>query len=281
MPKNQRAQLVDTIQDPALARRFNPGYVEPQERVVQTDRKFNLAKDKTDNRDYLFTAVAPTSLSSVDMRQYCTTMEDQGRLGSCTGHAVTSAMEILLNKANKRIELSRLFVYYQARLLEGTASYDAGAYLRDAVKAANKWGASDERVWSYNIRLFNRPPAKAAYDDALKRRITEYRRCPTFVEVRASLAQGYPVVGGIIVYSSFLSAITTKTGTVPHPNKKKEAILGGHALCFVGYDDAREVFIVKNSWGISWGDNGYGYIPYSIVKDTTLAMDFWAIVGTT
>jgi C1A family cysteine protease len=68
---------------------------------------------------------------------------------------------------------------------------------------------------------------------------------------------------------------------VPHPNKKKEAILGGHALCFVGYDDAREVFIVKNSWGASWGDNGYGYIPYSIVKDTTLAMDFWAIVGTT
>lgn len=282
MPKIQSIQLVDTIQDPALSRKYNPDYVEPVQKVEQIDRKFNLVKDKTDTRDYIFTASSTVgTIGSIDLRPYCTTMEDQGRLGSCTGHAVTSAMEILLNRQNRRIELSRLFVYYQARLLEGTTAYDAGAYLRDAVKAANKWGASDERVWVYNIRYFNKPPAKQAYQDAIKRRITEYRRCPTFTEIRASLEQGYPVVGGILLYSSFLSTTTAKTGVMTHPDKSTERFLGGHAVCFVGYDDTKQHFIAKNSWGTQWGDKGYFYVPYSVVKDSTLSMDFWAIMGTT
>lgn len=281
MPKNQSIQMVDTIQDPALSRKYNPEHVEPVPKVQQQDRKFNLVKDKVDTRDFIFKAPTIKSSIAVDLRSYCTTMEDQGRLGSCTGHAVTSAMEILLNRQNRRIELSRLFVYYQARLLEGTTKFDAGAYLRDAVKAANKWGASDERVWAYNTSLFNKQPAKQAYADAIKRRIAEYRRCPSFNEIRASLEQGFPVVGGILLYTSFLSSATAKTGMMPHPNKKAERLLGGHAVCFVGYDDTRQLFIAKNSWGAGWGDKGYFYVPYSVIKDPSLSMDFWAIIGVT
>ena len=53
--------------------------------------------------------------------------------------------------------------------------------------------------------------------------------------------------------------------------------LGGHAVTAVGYDDFKECFIVRNSWGEGWGDKGYFYMPYQYISHPMLAQDFWAI----
>lgn len=279
MPKTHPSQLVDPGQDPSLGRKYIPGYLDPTPPRPATDYKLNVVKDRIDTRDYIYRAPTSGIKASVDLRSLCTPVEDQGPLGSCTGHAVSSAMEILLKRQRREMELSRLFIYYHARLLINTVNWDSGAYLRDAVKSVNKWGASNEKLWQYNIREYKTRPSTIAYEDARSRRATEYRRCAGAGDIRAALSEGHPVVIGFLVYSSFMSADTVRRGTMIYPNVRRETMLGGHAVCLVGYDNGRQTFIAKNSWGSNWGDRGYFYMPYKVLEDPRMSMDFWAIVG--
>jgi len=282
MPTNHPSQLIDTTSDAGLAKNFNPGLVVNTKDSVKsnpTDYRLNWRPDRPDSRDYIFTATPTEVPAVVDLRQYCSKIEDQGSMGSCTGCAISSAMELILKRQNRLVDLSRLFIYYQERLLEGSVNRDAGAYLRTGIKACYTWGAPDEKIWRYDPRLLKQRPSPAAYADALKRKVTEYRRCPDFNSVKNALIAGNPVVVGFVVYRSFLSPAVTRTGIMTYPNVKKDQPLGGHAVCLVGYDDSKQAFIAKNSWGIGWGIGGYFYMPYRVIQDTRMSADFWAITG--
>lgn len=284
MPKNHQSQIVDTSTDAGLAKKFNPGQtVNTVDRVTSNtlNYRLNWRPDRPDFRDYIFSSIPPVTPAKVDLREYCSKVEDQGTMGSCTGCAISSAMELILKKEKRLIDLSRLFIYYQERLLEGSVLRDAGAYLRTGIKSCFTWGAPDERLWRYDRKLLFTRPSPQAYEDALKRKVAEYRRCPDFTTVKNALAGGNAVVVGFLVYTSFLSMQVARTGIMPYPNTRKERILGGHAVCLVGYDDVRQVFIAKNSWGSNWGDRGYFYMPYQVIQNQQMSSDFWVITRVT
>jgi C1A family cysteine protease len=241
-------------------------------------KKYHWRRDAPDSRDHVYKISTKVSIPDlIDLRPYDTAIEDQGNLGSCTGCAIAAAYEIVLKKTRTPIDVSKLFIYYQERLLEGTVNYDSGSTIRTGIKSVYKFGAPLENLWPYVIANYTTQPSTAAYSDALNRRVTEYQRCAGFAEVRNSLASGYPVVIGFDVYSSFETNRVAKTGVMPYPNTRREQYLGGHAVTIVGYRNKDNRFICKNSWGPSWGDKGYFYMPYKVIQNPGMSGDFWVI----
>jgi C1A family cysteine protease len=270
---------IDETQDPGLHRK--PIEFKSSNLPINIPM-FHWVRDKPDTRDYIYQSTAVGTPSTVDLRAFSTPVEDQGNLGSCTGNAIAEAIEMLDRKNGKNLELSRLFIYYYERLLEGTVNYDSGAYIRDGIKACYKYGAPLESLWPYNVSKFRTPPSSAAVQDAARRKITLYERAMDFNACINALANGYPVVIGFTVYSSFTSGNWWyTTANMPYPNTRSESVLGGHAVLLVGYDNSTQRFIVKNSWGTNWGDNGYFFMPYQVIQNTNMSSDFWVIKGIT
>ena len=255
---------------------FNP----PATKKIKprTLAKINLqwVPDKLDARDYKYQITKRTSPNIIDLRPYCSPIENQGSLGSCTGQAIAGAIELLNKRNGKYRDISRLFIYYYERLILGTINYDSGAYIRDGIKSTNHYGASLESLWPHDIRKFRQEPITEAKNDALNRKVTRYERINDFNGCIDALTNGYPVVIGFHVYTSFMSANVARTGIMPYPNTKREKLLGGHAVLLVGYNKTKKVFIVRNSWGTSWGDKGYFYMPFDIVKPN-MSSDYWII----
>lgn len=268
--------IIDIEQDPGLHRRpitqtitkVKPPFSIP---------KYHWVRDKPDNRDYKYAVTNSVQANIVDLRTYCSAIEDQGNLGSCTGNAIAGAIELLDKRAGRTLDVSRLFIYYYERLLEGTVNYDNGAYIRDGIRATYNYGAPLESLWTYDITKFRTAPNTQAVTDASKRKVTLYQRIADHAGCLDALSNGYPVVIGFDVYSSFESATVARTGIMPYPNVRREKLLGGHAVLLVGYDKTRQVYIVRNSWGTSWGDRGYFYMPFQVIQNTQMSSDFWII----
>lgn len=242
---------------------------------------YGWVPDLPDHRDTLYGAVrrVPAKLPrSVDLRPQCSPVEDQGDLGSCTGNSIAGAVEFLEQKDGVPLtNVSRLFIYYNERVVEHTVNSDSGAMIRDGIKTLVKQGVCSEKKWPYVISNFTSKPSAACYKEALNHQVTAYARLQTVDEMRVCLAGGYPFVFGFTVYQSFESQQVAKTGVVPMPNKSKEKVLGGHAVLAVGYDDAKKCFLVRNSWGPNWGMKGYFTMPYDYLADRNLSDDFWTI----
>ncbi len=241
---------------------------------------YGWVPDLPDHRDTLYGVVRPippTLPPSADLRPTCSPVEDQGNLGSCTGNALAGAVEYLEKHDKVRFEnISRLFIYYNERVIEHTVKEDAGAMIRDGIKTLVKQGACSETTWPYVASKFAVKPSPTAYKEGLDHQVTAYARLQTTDEMRACLAQGFPFVFGFSVYESFESAQVAKTGIVSMP-KRNEKQVGGHAVLAVGYDDAAQRFIVRNSWGPRWGIKGYFTMPYAYLADRNLSDDFWTI----
>jgi len=273
MTKQDPRTIIDTSQDHT----FNP----PADKKVVNrtlDDKFSLVwkADKLDTRDYRYQVTQKLNPNVVDLRKYCSPIENQGSLGSCTGQSIAGAIELLNKRGGKHNDVSRLFIYYYERLILGTVNYDSGAYIRDGIKATNKYGASLESLWPHDIRKFRQEPITEAKNDALNRKVTRYERVNDFNGCIDALSNGYPVIMGFRVYDSFMSKNVARTGIMPYPNTKREKLLGGHAVLLVGYDKRKKVFIARNSWGTNWGDKGYFYMPFDIVKPN-MSSDYWII----
>lgn len=237
--------------------------------------------DLPDARDLVYKASPRYTKNlpkSVDLRSLCSKVEQQGSLGSCTANAIVSCLEYLENRdTGTYADLSRLFLYYQERVIEGTVNEDAGAMIRDGIKSLVKTGVPHESTWPYFPEKFSVKPGKAAYREAMRHRISVYQRLNTLEDMRACLASSYPFVFGMTLYSSFESEDVAKTGMVPMPKLTEERVIGGHAMCAVGYDDITSRFLVRNSWGEGWGVGGYCFIPYAILADRNMSDDFWAV----
>jgi len=232
--------------------------------------------DKLDTRDYKYQITTRTSPNSIDLRNYCSPIENQGSLGSCTGQAIAGAIELLNKRNGNYRDISRLFIYYYERLILGTVNYDSGAYIRDGIKSTNHYGASLESLWPHDIRKYKQEPITEAKNDALNRKVTRYERLTNLDGFIDALTNGYPIIMGFNVYTSFMSNNVARTGIMPYPNIKRERLLGGHAVLIVGYNKTKKVFIARNSWGTGWGDRGYFYMPFDIIKPS-MSDDYWII----
>jgi C1A family cysteine protease len=248
-------------------------------------------RDLPDPRDLLFSA--PLSVLQALPSKYEVTTNfpiyDQGRIGSCTAQALAAAVEYGRMKAHQTPAFtpSRLFIYYNERDIEGDVPVDAGAYLRDGIKALQKLGVCDEELWAYddtpppapgapfppNARGGARPTA-ACYAAAAQHQIVSYQRLnQTLSQLQGCLVSGYPFVFGFTVFNSWYA---TKPKVVPLPHNGEPPI-GGHAVLCVGYDNATGLFKFRNSWGAAQGDQGYFYMPYAYLLSPNLAADLWTI----
>jgi C1A family cysteine protease len=243
-------------------------------------------RDLPDDRDFVYGAPLvrfPQGLPpSVDLRSECPPVYDQGQLGSCTANGIGGAIEFDQRKQGTReFTPSRLFIYYNERVIEGTVSQDAGAQIRDGIKAVAKLGAPPETDWPYDISKFTQRPPAQAYTDAKQDLVSAYARVvQDITQMRGCIAEGFPFVFGFTVYQSFESDSVANTGIVPMPGSH-EPVLGGHCVVAVGYDDSKRQFIVRNSWGTGWGLNGYCLMPYEYLINPRLASDFWTIRSVT
>jgi C1A family cysteine protease len=254
---------------------------------------FGWRRDLPDQRDMLYTVPHPVAKNippRIDLRPQCPPVYDQGRIGSCTANAIAAAVEFDLRKQKaKAFTPSRLFIYYNERAMEGSVGSDAGAQIRDGIKSIARLGDCPEAECPYDdmpanpdgtfppgAKAATRPPA-SCYTDAVKYKAMQYQAVSqNLADMKGCLATRYPFVFGFVVYDSFETPEVAKTGKVPLPTGKDSPI-GGHAVLAVGYDDAGQVFICRNSWGKAWGAAGYFYMPYSYLIDNNLASDFWTV----
>lgn len=222
---------------------------------------------------------------AVDLRAHCPPVYNQGSLGSCTANALAAAIAFEQRKLAEPLVFtpSRLFIYYNERALQNTITADTGAPLREGIKATNRMGVCPEddlenaANWPYDPMEFAVRPSNPCYDAARHVRALRYQRLRHALEdLKGCLAEGYPFVFGFTVYTSFEGDQVKQTGAMPLP-EPGETVIGGHAVMAVGYDDTRQVLIVRNSWGPGWGDKGYFYMPYEYLIARGLARDFWTI----
>jgi|SRR5579863_1039867 len=245
-------------------------------------QRYGWIPDLPDHRDHLFSApaaVLTTLPPSVDLRGNCPPVYDQGQLGSCTANAIAGAMEFdeIKQKFPTIFVPSRLFIYYNERVLEGTVGSDSGAQIRDGIKSVASQGDCPEDLWPYDPSKFSAKPPAGCYQQARKYKTVQYQAVPQdLTQMKGCLAAGYPFVLGFTVYESFESPQVAKTGIASLPAAGEKAI-GGHAVAAVGYDDAKGWFILRNSWGDAWGMKGYFTLPYAYLLAPKLSSDFWTI----
>ena len=245
-------------------------------------KRYGWVPDIPDHRDLLYAAPAPQLRKlppKIDLRPQCPPVYNQGQLGSCTGNAIAGAIQFERRKQKLAPDFipSRLFIYFNERVIEGSVESDSGAQIRDGIKSVAKLGDCPESEWPYDIAKFAVKPGARCYLDAMQYKAVQYQRvAQTPNQMKGCLASGYPFVFGFSVYEGFEDARVAKTGILNMP-AASEKNLGGHAVLAVGYDDKQQRFSVRNSWGAKWGMRGYFTMPYAYLTDDNLVSDLWTI----
>lgn len=214
---------------------------------------------------------------TVDLRKiYNPPCYDQGNSSSCTANSCIFLVEFQLHKeTNEDFMGSRLFVYYNERLIENDVSEDGGAMVCDSIKSISDYGVCLETEWPFDISKITDKPTDICYTDALKYKCDKFRHVnQTFNQILAALVQGCPITFGTTLYDSFNNV--KADGIVPMPDTVNESVLGGHCMNICGWTG--EKFIVRNSWGPDWGDNGYCYFDKEYILNPDLSSDFWIVL---
>jgi len=215
----------------------------------------------------------------VDLRRHCPPVYDQLHLNSCSANAIAAALRYDELREGRRTvpSPSRLFIYYNERVLAGLVDTNSPVSLRDGYRTVAKMGACPEAMWPYDARRFRRTPTPSCFRAARRyRAIAYYRIRRSVAQLRACLAERFPFVMALAVHASMMGRQVRRTGEVPVPTHH-DRYRGGHAVLAVGYDHERRVIIFRNSWGRAWGDRGYGYLPYAFIGSPALTWDFWTM----
>ncbi len=235
---------------------------------------FNIKPSQPDDRDYIYRSDSTEVLrEAVDLREWDTIVESQDTLGSCASNALTNAYELCVNRMYPKAftHLSRLFIYYNTRAEYGDIQKDDGMFLRDGLKSLAKYGVCAESLWPYDLEKFDDRPSDKCYEDAKKRKILKYQKLISIYYITQVLNDNKPVVFGMEIYDSFMY-LNERISTVSFPGRKEKS-LGGHAMCMVGYNLEKRLFLAKNSFGSTWGDNGYCWIPFDYIRQE--GYDIW------
>jgi C1A family cysteine protease len=257
--------------------------------------KLNYKKAPVDSRDYLIKYPSmPFTLNNnlpqqVDLSASCTSVKNQGEVGSCTAFAGVGLAEFNYHKNNQSVSqdiLSEKFLYFATRVdvAKWPLNEDSGAYIRDCMKALVKVGVCLENTFPYlrpgeTASQYADVPPPSAYSEAKQYTVSRYANVSTEVDpnkvlndLKCLLKDNYSFMAGITCHENFFN---DEKGVIPAPQGE---VIGGHAVQFVGYDDTKQLLKFKNSWGSDWGDNGYGYLPYSYILNRKV-MDIWTIIS--
>jgi C1A family cysteine protease len=231
-----------------------------------------LRFDPWDPRDVLFVAPPRILPTRVDHREEVTPVRDQGNEGSCTGHAVVAAAELLYWRSMGRPpDLSERWAYEKAREHDEWPGTDyEGSSIRGAVKGWLKEGLCPEAEWAY---VPGKPgmPSPRARNSAAEYPLLRYERCLGNDNLRHAIHHRGVVIVGASIHRGWLEA----AGREDIPFSPGGEPVGGHAFVLVGYDDGRGIFWVKNSWGTGWGAGGFAAMSY---QDALLNVrDAWTV----
>lgn len=240
-----------------------------------------------------YVPVKKTLPKSVDLRKYFSSIKNQGSNGSCVSFSLTSIFEYILSKQNLlKEDLSERYLYYNARIeaLKRQGKNEAnlvdnGTSFFDAIKSLQLDGICREVLCEYSSENgIDLKPTDDAYKDGRTRLITEAMNVKmTESDIKSALSEGCPVAVAVRLFDSFANM---SHGFVPLPDDdeiravENENIDSSHAMVICGYSDENKVFVVRNSWGTSFGDKGYCYIPYSYITNEHLTLGACIITGT-
>lgn len=241
---------------------------------VKRLKDYQLSPDTPDARDFRFSdhnTMSSTMQEKVDLREFCSPVEDQSTTSSCVAQSLVGMLEFLDKKrTGTYTDLSRLFVYYTTRLFECNVNRDAGSHIRDGIKVLKTYGVCSEDLHPFVPENYALKPSDQAFEEAKNRKITAYYRIESLEEMLQCLNDGYMFVGALRLYQNFSEAIDT--GIVPSP---VGVSVSAHAVGFVGYDLNEQMFLCRNSWGLIHGDlKGYFKLPFSYMQHS---FDLWTI----
>jgi len=241
-------------------------------------RRYGTHPDIPDHRDHYFKPPATDPPVSVDLRPHCPPIYNQQRLNSCSANAIAAALWFEARKQNRRCPSpSRLFIYFNERAREHRIEGNLPVSLRDGYKSVISHGVCAENLWPYRVHRFRERPHRTCYSAARLQRVVSYARLHRKLDsMKGCLALGHPFTVGISVHESFEQPRMKHSGRGALP-RRGERLLGGHAVVVVGYNDAHQRFILRNSWGRQWGLQGYFTLPYDYLLHESLAWDFWML----
>ena len=254
-------------------------YIDDEGYFTFDDKKFRLLPEfneeplKDNYEDH------PIAVSSIDLRSNFRPIQNQGHQGSCLSFTLTSIFEYMMKASGKKeYDLSEAFLYYNARDLDGDGNVneDNGSRFHPSIKSLREYGLALEKVWPYNDDVYNQKPSPEAYEDAATRKLVKELNVRLSSDaIKSALADGYPVAGSFVLYPSF----DNSGGYIPMPtaeemeeskDPEKQHRHGHHAMTIVGFSDQMKMFLVRNSWGVDWGDKGYCYVPYEYIDNPNL-----------
>ncbi len=214
----------------------------------------------------------------VDLRVHCSPVENQLQTNSCVANAVVGALEFHQKKAGLPLtDLSRLYVYYNARALAGAEMQDGGSLIHHGMAAVLAHGACEARMWPFQEAMVTTRPTEACYKDAMRNEAVQFARTPVGVPALTALSQGLPVVFGMYAPSEYYQ-IAAQTGVMPKPSEVVTTQPpSGHAMLIVGYDMTEQTYLVRNSWSAAWADQGYCRIPFETLEAWGPSDAFWTI----
>jgi C1A family cysteine protease len=225
--------------------------------------KLNITVSPYDERDWNATlCMVPLNQSgplpdTLDYRSHLGPARDQKSEGSCASFAATAMKEVQENiDLGFKGYFAPQFVYNQR---EGFKSGKGGMYTREVMNILYNVGVVREKEYQYGTTA---PITEQLLKEASNFKINHYARVNSVMDAKAALFQTGPLLLAIPVYGS------SDMARMWFPNGR---VQGGHMVCIVGWNS--NSFIVRNSWGADWNDNGYCYFPFD---DWAYAWEVWS-----